>query len=57
MIDDIICIHHWVIESAQGHPGGSKGKCKKCKITQVFYNSIPLTKQLFHDKSKDKEKN
>ena len=51
------CIHYWVIEIANGNPNGSTGKCKKCNITQVFYNSIPLTKQLFHDKSKDKEKN
>ena len=54
----IQCIHHWVIETAQGHPGGSKGKCKKCKITQLFYNSIPETKHPYHGPSTkfDKEK-
>ena len=52
------CIHHWVIETASGNPNGSTGKCKKCKLTQVFYNSIPETKHLYHGPSTkfDKEK-
>jgi hypothetical protein len=31
------CIHHWVIETANGSE--SKGKCKKCKTESIFYNS------------------
>ena len=32
------CIHHWVIETADGSE--SKGKCKKCKTESIFFNSI-----------------
>jgi len=52
------CVHHWVIETASGNPNGSTGKCKKCKLIQSFYNSIPETKHLYHGPSTkfDKEK-
>lgn len=30
--------HHWVIDTASGPI--SKGRCKKCKVTREFFNSI-----------------
>ena len=32
------CVHHWMIEEAQGPT--SKGICKKCKVERVFENSF-----------------
>ena len=32
------CVHHWVIETADGPR--SSGKCQKCDLEKVFYNSI-----------------
>jgi hypothetical protein len=32
------CVHHWVIEPASGPI--SRGKCKGCKVTRDFVNSI-----------------
>ena len=49
------CIHHWIIETASGNPNGSTGTCKKCKVSQVFYNSIPETRYLYNTSKKDKE--
>ena len=32
------CVHHWVIEPAQGPL--SQGRCKICKVTRDFSNSV-----------------
>ena len=32
------CVHHWVIEPAQGPL--SRGRCKRCKVTRDFSNSV-----------------
>ena len=32
------CVHHWVIEPASGPI--SRGKCKGCKATRDFANSV-----------------
>ncbi len=32
------CTHHWIIETPHGPI--SKGRCKKCKTTRDFENSI-----------------
>jgi len=42
-VDNIIeptekrCIHHWVIDPADGPT--SKGKCKRCGTVKLFYNT------------------
>jgi len=37
--DTDICIHYWLIESAQGHI--SHGVCRICGEEQEFLNSLP----------------
>ena len=32
------CVHHWEIETADGPI--SKGRCRRCKATREFENSI-----------------
>ena len=32
------CVHHWVIEPANGPV--SEGRCKRCKVTKDFENSV-----------------
>jgi len=32
------CVHFWVIKPAQGPL--SKGRCKRCKLTKDFENSV-----------------
>ena len=32
------CVHHWVIEPANGPV--SEGRCKRCKVTRDFENSV-----------------
>jgi hypothetical protein len=44
------CVHHWVIDIANGPV--SKGICKYCKIKQEFVNSL-FTKDLHLSLKKD----
>ena len=32
------CVHHWVIEPANGPV--SEGRCKRCEVTRDFSNSV-----------------
>ena len=32
------CVHHWVIKPANGPV--SEGRCKRCKVTRDFSNSV-----------------
>ena len=32
------CVHHWVIKPAHGPL--SQGRCKRCKLTRDFENSV-----------------
>ena len=34
------CVHHWVIKPAQGPL--SEGRCKRCKLTKDFENSVGI---------------
>tara|TARA_B100000749_G_scaffold280850_1_gene279274 strand:+ start:7276 stop:7461 length:186 start_codon:yes stop_codon:yes gene_type:complete len=38
------CIHHWMIETANGP--SSKGECNICGLSKTFDNSVPLEKEL-----------
>ena len=35
---DVPCVHHWIIDSANGPT--SEGRCKKCHVTKLFANSV-----------------
>jgi len=40
------CIHHWTIARAEGPT--SVGRCRRCKETRIFENSI--TASIFNNK-------
>ena len=40
MTTTVKCAHYWIIETPKGPI--SKGRCKKCKITKDFENSIKV---------------